>query len=70
MLSIIFLYDDSTGFVLEGLDIEHSHEAMPGVIRTVTDLLPADKPRFIHGLHTPGNIHRRILRVACQVHSD
>ena len=42
------------GFVLEGFDIEHSSESVEAVIQAVTTLLPPEKPRFIHGLHTPG----------------
>ena len=44
-----------TGFVLEGFDIEHSKESLGDVISATTKLLPEDKPRFIHGLETPGN---------------
>ena len=42
------------GFVLEGFDLEHSCELLGTVIRATTELLPVDKPRFIHGISTPG----------------
>ena len=43
-----------TGFVLEGFDLEHSCDLLGTVIRATTELLPVDKPRFIHGIGTPG----------------
>ena len=42
------------GFVLEGFDLEHSGELLGSMLRATTELLPAEKPRFIHGMCTPG----------------
>ena len=41
------------GFVLEGFDLPHSKESLASVIDCTTSILPQDKPRFVHGLHTP-----------------
>lgn len=47
------LFSFWSGFVLEGFDIEHSQECLDDVISVATNLLPEEKPRFIHGLKTP-----------------
>ena len=51
------------GFVLEGFDQEHSGELLGNMLRATTDLLPAEKPRFIHGMCTPGG-----AAVSCDSH--
>lgn len=50
----VILHFALTGFVLEGFDIEHCMESIGDVISATTQLLPEDKPRFIHGLGTSG----------------
>ena len=44
----------TAGFVLEGFDIVHNKESLSDVINLTTKLLPEEKPRFVHGLRTPG----------------
>lgn len=43
------------GFVVEGFDVENS-ECLQEILTAVNQCLPEDKPRFIHGLHTPGTV--------------
>ena len=42
------------GFVLEGFDLQPSCESQREMIRTITQLLPEEKLRVIHGLCKPG----------------
>ena len=51
----------NAGFVLEGFDLEHNKESQCAVIHSATQLLPEDKPRFIHGLHTAGLTSYNVL---------
>lgn len=44
------------GFVLEGFDLTHSAECLSDILSSTIEALPHDKPRFIHGLHTPEEI--------------
>lgn len=44
------------GFVLEGFDTS-SPECMRDMLISANQCLPECKPRFIHGLHTPGQSH-------------
>lgn len=41
------------GFVIEGFELEYNKDSMSDIIRTVNDLLPAEKVRFINGLYLP-----------------
>ena len=51
----VFLFP---GFVIEGFDIEHSAGSSQTVLSKVNSLLPAGKPRFIHGMGSPGQFGR------------
>ena len=41
------------GFVLEGFDLNHDPDSLQSVIGSTAEVLPEDKPRFIHGLYLP-----------------
>lgn len=47
------------GFVIEGFDTETS-ECLGDILTGVTQYLPEDKPRFVHGLHTPEEIFEAV----------
>ncbi|CAI8039086.1 Queuine tRNA-ribosyltransferase accessory subunit 2 [Geodia barretti] len=44
------------GFVIEGFDLEHSHECYQSILQSATSVLPQSSPRFIHGVYSPGDI--------------
>ena len=51
------LYATPPGFVIEGFDLEHSHECYQSILQSATSVLPQSSPRFIHGVYSPGNTH-------------
>jgi queuine tRNA-ribosyltransferase len=48
------------GFALGGLGVGEAPEIMHGVIDTVADEMPADRPRYLMGVGTPEDIWRAI----------
>ena len=50
-----------TGFVLEGFDLRPGCESQREVIQTITQLLPEEKLRVIHGVCKPGTYQREKL---------
>ena len=57
------------GFVLEGFDMEYNLEGLRDIISGVTQCLPEQKPRFIHGLHTPGQITGSSVGNVCLINT-
>eukprot|EP00731_Ephydatia_muelleri_P037664 Em0531g8a len=48
------------GFVIEGFDMEYSAGSSQAVLSQVNSLLPAGKPRFIHGMGSPADVFRAV----------
>lgn len=44
------------GYAIGGLSVGEPHEDMYAMTELVTDILPADKPRYLMGVGTPANI--------------
>ncbi len=53
---------DLPGYAIGGLAVGESHEDMYHIIETVEPYMPADKPRYLMGVGTPGNILNGVLR--------
>ncbi len=53
---------DLPGYAIGGLAVGESHEEMYHIIETVEPYMPADKPRYLMGVGTPGNILNGVLR--------
>ena len=53
---------DLPGYAIGGLAVGESHEEMYHIIETVEPYMPKDKPRYLMGVGTPGNILNGVLR--------
>ncbi len=53
---------DLPGYAIGGLAVGESHEDMYHIIETVEPFMPQDKPRYLMGVGTPGNILNGVLR--------
>lgn len=53
---------DLPGYAIGGLAVGESHEEMYNIIEAVEPFMPKDKPRYLMGVGTPGNILNAVLR--------
>ena len=53
---------DLPGYAIGGLAVGESHEEMYDTIETVEEYMPKDKPRYLMGVGTPGNIIESVYR--------
>ncbi len=53
---------DLPGYAIGGLAVGESHEDMYRIIEAVEPYMPEDKPRYLMGVGTPGNILNGVLR--------
>lgn len=53
---------DLPGYAIGGLAVGESHEEMYRIIEAVEPFMPADRPRYLMGVGTPGNILNGVLR--------
>lgn len=53
------------GFVLEGFDISYDEDKLRTILHSGTQPLAVSKPRFIHGLHAPGQLTCTLFCVHC-----
>lgn len=47
----------AVGFVLEGFDLNYNKAGLADLLVASTECLPDNKPRFAHGLQSPGEWH-------------
>ena len=50
------------GYAIGGLAVGETHEEMYRIIEAVTPYMPKDKPRYLMGVGTPGNILNAVAR--------
>ena len=62
MKSIAEFQDDLAGYAIGGLAVGESAEEMYHTIETVEPYMPEDKPRYLMGVGTPGNILNAVRR--------
>ncbi len=62
MKAIAEYSDDLAGFAIGGLAVGESAEEMYHIIETVEPYMPSDKPRYLMGVGTPGNILNAVRR--------
>ena len=53
---------DLNGYAIGGLAVGESHEEMYRIIESVEPYMPEDKPRYLMGVGTPGNIINGVMR--------
>ncbi len=53
---------DFDGYAVGGLSVGESDDLMYGMVEIVTDILPADRPRYLMGVGTPENLLENIAR--------
>lgn len=53
---------DLPGYAIGGLAVGETHEEMYRIIEAVEEYMPADRPRYLMGVGTPGNILNGVLR--------
>ena len=53
---------DLPGYAIGGLAVGETHQEMYDTIETVEEWMPADKPRYLMGVGTPGNILESVSR--------
>ena len=53
---------DLPGYAIGGLAVGESHQEMYDTIQAVEEHMPADKPRYLMGVGTPGNIIEGVYR--------
>ncbi len=53
---------DLPGYAIGGLAVGESHQEMYDTIEAVEEYMPADKPRYLMGVGTPGNIIEGVAR--------
>lgn len=53
---------DLPGYAIGGLAVGESHSEMYDTIQAVEEYMPADKPRYLMGVGTPGNIIEGVYR--------
>ena len=53
---------DLPGYAIGGLAVGESHREMYDTIETVEEHMPADRPRYLMGVGTPGNIIESVWR--------
>ena len=53
---------DLPGYAIGGLAVGESHEDMYRIIEAVEPFMPKNKPRYLMGVGTPGNILNAVLR--------
>ncbi len=53
---------DLNGYAIGGLAVGESHEEMYRIIEAVIPYMPKDKPRYLMGVGTPGNILNAVAR--------
>jgi queuine tRNA-ribosyltransferase len=50
------------GYAIGGLSVGEPAQAMYAMVEVVTDVLPADKPRYLMGVGTPANLLENVAR--------
>lgn len=53
---------DLAGYAIGGLAVGETHQEMYDTIEAVEEYMPADKPRYLMGVGTPGNIIEGVYR--------
>ena len=53
---------DLPGYAIGGLAVGETHQQMYDTISAVTEYMPVDKPRYLMGVGTPGNIIESVYR--------
>ena len=53
---------DLPGYAIGGLAVGESHQEMYNTIEAVEEYMPKDKPRYLMGVGTPGNIIESVAR--------
>ena len=53
---------DLPGYAIGGLAVGETHQAMYDTIEAVEEYMPKDKPRYLMGVGTPGNIIESVAR--------
>ena len=53
---------DLPGYAIGGLAVGESHQEMYDTIQAVEEYMPADRPRYLMGVGTPGNIIEAVAR--------
>lgn len=53
---------DLSGYAIGGLAVGETHQEMYDIIDTVEEYMPKDKPRYLMGVGTPGNIIESVYR--------
>lgn len=53
---------DLNGYAIGGLAVGETHEEMYRIIESVEPYMPGDKPRYLMGVGTPGNIINGVMR--------
>ena len=53
---------DLPGYAIGGLAVGESHQEMYDTIELVEEFMPKDKPRYLMGVGTPGNIIEGVAR--------
>ena len=53
---------DAEGYAIGGLSVGESAEAMYATVDVVTEILPADRPRYLMGVGTPQNLIENVAR--------
>ena len=53
---------DLNGYAIGGLAVGETHEEMYRIIESVEPYMPEDKPRYLMGVGTPGNIINGVMR--------
>lgn len=53
---------DLPGYAIGGLAVGESHQEMYDIIEAVEEYMPQDKPRYLMGVGTPGNIIEAVYR--------
>lgn len=53
---------DLPGYAIGGLAVGETHQEMYDTIQTVEEYMPKDKPRYLMGVGTPGNIIEGVAR--------
>lgn len=62
MKAIAEFQDELAGYAIGGLAVGESAEEMYHIIEVVEPFMPADKPRYLMGVGTPGNILNAVRR--------
>ena len=53
---------DLPGYAIGGLAVGESHQEMYDTIQAVEEYMPTDRPRYLMGVGTPGNIIEAVAR--------